>query len=414
MAMTCSSAHGEARTLPAGVKPTIFRILFAIGLVHMLNDSMQAVIPAVMPILKDTMQLSYAQVGLVIFALNFTSSLLQPAVGLYTDAKPSPYMLPLGMVSSFAGMLLLGLAPNYGLVLLGVVMVGLGSAVFHPEGSRVSHMAAGSRRGLAQSIFQVGGNGGQALAPIMTAMIFVPLGQIGAVWFTLAAGTAFFVQLYIAKWYRARLAARPRKFQTQSAKIASAQHRKRILFAVTLLVFLVFARSWYHACISGYYQFFIIQKFGLSVKESQYYIFCFLAAGALGTLLGGPLADRFGRKNILFFSILGAAPFALVLPYANAFWSYIFLFCMGFILLSSFSVSVVYAQELVPGKVGLVSGLTTGLAFGMGALGSVVLGNLADVIGISEMMKLGSFLPLLGLLTLFLPSDSKVKEWSAG
>lgn len=413
MSTTAAALQGEDKTASGQWKPTLYRVLFAVSLVHLLNDSMQSVFPALMSILKDKMHISYFQVGFVIFALNVTSSIMQPVVGLYTDKKPSPYLLPLGMVFSCIGMLTLSFAANYYIVLIAVVMVGLGSAVFHPEGSRVSNMAAGGRRGLAQSIYQVGGNGGSALGPLMTTLVFAPLGQLGALWFTLVAGLAIIVQVFIARWYRAYLIAHPRPVKSAAVRTLNPLVKKKVANAVTLLVFLVFARSWYHASVSGYYVFYAMQKFHISAPEGQLYIFGFLAAGAAGTLLGGPLADRFGRKTILFFSMLGSAPFAVLLPYANEFWAYIVLLITGFILLSSFSVAVVYAQELVPGKIGLISGLIVGLAFGMGALGSVALGSLADLTSISFMMKLCSYLPLMGLLTAFLPSDSKIREWSA-
>lgn len=413
MSTTAAALQADEQSANSTWKPTLYRVLFAVSLVHLLNDSMQSVFPALMSILKDKMHISYLQVGFVIFALNVTSSVMQPVVGLYTDKKPSPYLLPLGMVFSCIGMLTLSFATNYYVVLIAVVMVGLGSAVFHPEGSRVSNMAAGSRRGLAQSIYQVGGNGGSSLGPLMTTLVFAPLGQFGAIWFTLVAGLAIIVQIFVARWYRSFLAAHPRPAKSSAVRTINPLRKKKVADAVALLVFLVFARSWYHASISGYYVYYAMQKFHISAPDGQWYIFGFLAAGAAGTLLGGPLADRFGRKAILFFSMLGSAPFAVLLPYANEFWATIILLITGFIVLSSFSVAVVYAQELVPGKIGLISGLIVGLAFGMGALGSVALGKLADATSITFMMKLCSYLPLMGLLTVFLPSDSKVRDWHA-
>lgn len=397
---------------PAAEKSTLYGILFTISLVHLLNDSMQSVFQGILPILEEGMNLSYLQVGFIIFGLNVTSSIMQPVVGLYTDKRPSPYLLPLGMVASFFGMLTLAFASTYWMVILAVVLVGIGSAVFHPEGSRVSNMASGSRRGLAQSIFQVGGNAGQALGPIMTALIFVQAKQFGAIWFTLVAGLAIFVQWQLAKWYRSYLVLHPRTANSGIASVLSPDRKRKIRNAVLLLVVLVFARSWYGACISNYYAFYLKDELGVSIGNAQWYIFCFLAAGALGTFFGGPLGDRFGRKNILFFSMLGAAPFALALPYVDSYWAYPLLTVMGFILLSSFSVTVVYAQELVPGKIGTVSGLITGLAFGMGALGSVALGGLADWTGITFVMQACSVLPLLGLLTFMLPADKTIRKWS--
>jgi MFS transporter, FSR family, fosmidomycin resistance protein len=394
-------------------KSTIYRILFAISLVHLLNDTMQAVIPAMLPILKDSMNLQYYQIGLIGFALNMTSSVMQPVVGLYTDKRPTPALLPLGMAASFIGMLGLGLAPNFWIVLLSASLVGIGSAVFHPEGSRVAYMAAGPRRGLAQSIYQVGGNAGQSLAPILTMWIFAPFGQTGVLWFTIVAAGAILMQAYVASWYKTELAVRPAiKKRSSSAKISTAR-RRSILFAICMLIFLVFCRSWYHGAVSVYYPFYLIDVYGLNVQSAQPYIFLFLAAGAVGTFFGGPLADKFGRRNIIFFSMIGSAPLALLLPYAGTYWAYPLLLVNGFILLSSFSVAVVYAQELVPGHIGTVSGLIVGLAFGMGAIGAVALGNLADWMGIEFVMKAASFLPLLGIATILLPSDRKLAEWSS-
>ncbi|WP_239635512.1 MFS transporter [Paenibacillus sp. H1-7] len=393
-------------------KPTVLRILLAISIVHLFNDSIQSIIPAILPILKDTMNLNYMQAGIIVFALNMTASIMQPVVGLYSDRKPSPYMLPLGMGMTCLGVFGLAFSPSYWLILLSVMLVGLGSAVFHPEGSRVAYMAGGSRRGLAQSIFQVGGNAGQSLASIMTALIFVPLGQRGAIWFTLVAGLAIVVQMYIAKWYGGYLAAHPRPAKSSAVRKVSPARKKQITFAVVLLVFLVFARSWYHSGVSIYYPFYLMDKFHVSLEHAQIYIFLFAAAGALGTFIGGPLADRFGRRNMIFFSMLGSAPLAIVLPYANELWAYVILLINGFIILSSFSVTVVYAQELIPGKVGTVSGLITGMAFGLGALGAVALGSLIDKFHLPVVMQMVSFLPLLGLLTFFLPSDRKLKEWA--
>jgi FSR family fosmidomycin resistance protein-like MFS transporter len=394
------------------VTPTVYRILLAISIVHLLNDSIQSVIPAIFPILMDSMKLSYTQIGWISFAINFTASIMQPVVGIYTDRKPSPYLLPLGMVSTFAGMLLLAFAPSYGLVLLAVSLVGLGSAAFHPEGSRVSHMAAGPRKGLAQSIFQVGGNSGQSLAPIMTKLIFIPLGQFGAIWFTGVAAAAIAVQMYVARWYKAFLLEAPVKVKQTVTRTVNPQRRKQVLFAISMLIFLVFVRSWYSAAMSSYYAFFLRDDYGISLDHAQDFIFLFLAAGAVGTFFGGPIADRFGRRNLIFFTMLGSAPLALILPYVGVTWSYILLPLIGLILFSSFSVTVVYAQMLYPGKVGTVSGLIIGLAFGMGGVGGVVLGNLCDTFGTARVMELCGFLPLLGVLTFLLPSDRKLKEWS--
>lgn len=410
---TPSPKHSSKSLQGTGdIKPTVYRILFAIGLVHLLNDSIQSVIPAIFPILKDEMGLSYTQVGWVQFAINFTASIMQPVVGLYTDRKPSPYMLPIGMTSTLIGMLLLAFAHSYWVVLLSVCFVGLGSAAFHPEGSRVSHMAAGGRKGLAQSIFQVGGNAGQSLAPIMTKWIFIPLGLFGSIWFTGVAAIAIAVQLYIARWYKVVLQDAPVKAKSVVKRVVSPQRRKQVMFAISVLIFLVFVRSWYGAAMSGYFAFFLQDTYGISIDRAQNFIFLFLAAGAVGTFFGGPIADRFGKRNVIFFSMLGSAPFALLLPHVSVGWAYVLLVIIGVILLSSFSVTVVYAQMLFPGKVGTVSGLITGLAFGLGGIGSVVLGNLCDAIGTPRVMELCAFLPLLGVLTFLLPTDRKLKEWT--
>jgi len=402
----------SARPGSALDKPTIYGILFTISLVHLLNDSMQSVFQGILPILEESMDLSLTQIGFIIFGLNITSSIMQPVVGIYTDKRPMPYLLPIGMVASLLGMLTLAFANAYWQVIVSVVLVGLGSAVFHPEGSRVSNMAAGPRRGLAQSIFQVGGNAGQALGPVMTALIFVQAKQFGAIWFTLVAGLAVAVQWKVALWYRQYLERFPRTGQAGGGPAFTPERKRKIRNAVILLVILVFARSWYGAAISNFYQFYLIDVLHTDTASAQWYIFCFLAAGALGTFCGGPMADRFGRKNLIFFSMLGTAPFALALPYVGTVWAYPLLAVMGFILLSSFSVTVVYAQELVPGRIGAVSGLITGLAFGMGALGAAALGGLAEHTDVSFVIKLCSVLPLLGLITLLLPSDRTVRSWS--
>lgn len=391
---------------------TTYKILFAISFVHLLNDSVQSVIPAIFPILQESMNLTFFQLGLIGFAINMTGSVMQPVVGLYTDKKPSPYLLPLGMVFTFLGMLGLAFATSFSFVLLSVVFVGIGSAVFHPEGSRVVYLAAGQRRGLAQSIFQVGGNGGQALAPIMTALIFVPLGQFGAIWFTIVAAVACVVLLFVARWSKQRMHVFTPPKKAQTVRKVNPEKIKAVKAAMALLLFFIFARSWYNAGITNFYPFYLMQEFGLKIEQAQIYIFIFLAAGALGTFLGGPLADRFGKKTIILFSMLGSAPLALILPFANPMWTYVIFFINGFILLSSFSVTVVYAQELVPGKVGMVSGLTVGLAFGMGALGSVALGGLVDLFDLKSVMITAGFLPLNGALAYFLPSDRQLKEWA--
>ncbi|MBD7963332.1 MFS transporter [Fictibacillus norfolkensis] len=409
-----SAATGKS-TDTSNQQKTIYSILFAISFVHLLNDSMQAVIPAIFPILEKSMNLSFTQLGWIAFTLNITSSIMQPVIGWYTDRTTSPYILPVGMMASLIGMLGIAFADSFYMIIISVIGIGLGSAVFHPEGSRVAYMAAGNRRGLAQSIYQVGGNTGSSLAPVMTALVFVPLGQFGAVWFTSLAAIAIFVLFYVSGWYARQLVHFPRvQKQTGEKKKIDRKRKKQVIGAMALLVFLVFARSWYFSGIGNYYQFYLIDDYGLTIRQAQVYLFVFMASGVLGTFFGGPIADRLGKRNMIFWSMVGTAPLALLLPHVGL-WAVIPLFFLiGFILNTSFSVTVVYAQELVPGRIGMVSGLIVGLAFGMGALGSVVLGKIADVTSISNTMFLISFLPLVGLLTVMLPTDKTLKKWSSG
>lgn len=390
----------------------VMPVLLAISLVHMLNDSMQAVVPALYPILEESLNLSLVQVGWIGFMLNMTSSVMQPVVGAYSDRRSLPVMLPIGMGLSLIGMVGIAFAPQFWYLLLAVVFIGLGSAIFHPEGSRVVYFAAGGKRGFAQSVYQVGGNAGSSLAPLMTAFIFVPLGQFGAIWGTLFAGFAIAVLLGLLPWYRRKLAEwETERTNSASGKAGSTLVEKmshpRVKFAMGMLVFLVFARSWYHAGISSFYQFFLKEHYGLTTQQAQIPVFLFLAAGVLGTYFGGVLADKIGLKNMIVFSIAGAAPIALILPHLPLFWIYPVITVLGFVVLSGFSVSVVYAQFLMPANVGMASGLTTGLAFGMGAIGAVALGKASDVFGLYDVMLACSFLPLVGLFAIMLPSDRK-------
>ncbi|MEN1967066.1 MFS transporter [Lentibacillus sp. N15] len=392
---------------------TVYSILLIIGICHLLNDSLQAVIPAMFPILEGSLGLSFTQLGLITFTLNMVASVMQPVIGMYTDKRPMPYALPVGLASSMLGMLGLALAPNFPTILISVLFIGLGSAVFHPEGSRVAYLAAGPRRGLSQSIFQVGGNGGQALAPVITALVLVPLGQFGAIWFTFIAALAVLFLIHIAKWYAAKIKPAVRKKEKVTQKQLNKHVSKSIKSALIVLVFVVFARQWYVSAISNFYAFYAIENYGLTIAKAQIYIFTFLFMGALGTFFGGPLADRFGKRTVILVSLLGPAPFSLALPYLGAAGSIICLALIGFMLLSSFSVAVVYAQELVPGKIGTMSGLIVGLSFGMGAIGSVALGSLIDIFGLTPTLIVITTLPLLGLLAFLLPSDEKVREWYA-
>lgn len=396
---------------------TNYKILVILGICHLLNDSIQSVIPAMFPILEKSMGLTFTQLGIIAFTLNIVSSVMQPFVGAVTDKKPMPFALPIGLTSTLFGVLGLAFAPSFPLIVISVVFIGLGSAVFHPEGSRVAYLASGPRRGLGQSIYQVGGNSGQALAPLITALILVPLGQRGASLFTLVAAAAVVLLIFIAKWYSKRLKIEIARLKEKSKRNGGRTQGKTftgpVVFYLVLILFFIFARSWYQSGISNFYTFYAIEKYSFSIEQSQIYLFAFLLAGAVGTFFGGPLADKFGKKTIIFISLVGTAPLSILIPFAPPILAFILLLVAGFILMSSFSVTVVYAQELVPGKIGMMSGLTVGLAFGMGALGSIILGTLADHIGLSTTIILLGFLPLLGLVTLLLPSDKKVSEMNA-
>lgn len=392
-------------------RQTAYSILMIIGIAHLLNDSLQAVIPAMFPILEQSLGLTFTQLGLIAFTLNMVASVMQPVIGMYTDKHPKPYALPIGLTSSMIGMFALAFAPNFYMILISVFFIGIGSATFHPEGSRVAYLAAGPRRGFAQSIFQVGGNAGQALAPLITALVLVPLGQFGAIWFTLVAGLAVIFLLYIARWYKEQLHViknnRKKSEETDNKKAP----RQALTIAVVLLVIVVFARSWYHSAISNFYAFYAIDTFSISIAKAQLFIFTFLFAGAIGTFIGGPLADRFGKRNVIILSFIVPVPLAILLPFVSYYIALFILALIGLFLLSSFSVAVVYAQELIPGKVGTMSGLIVGFAFGMGAIGAVVFGTVIDSFGLTSTMITVSLLPIIGLLAFFLPSDKKIATW---
>ncbi|MBU9672559.1 MFS transporter [Planococcus sp. CP5-4] len=387
----------------------VYPVMFAIGGVHLLNDSLQAVIPAMFPILEKDLGLSFTQLGLIAFALNMVASVLQPVIGFASDKKPMPYALPLGMVFSFIGIAGLAFAPEYWLILLSVIFLGFGSAVFHPEGSRVSYMAAGSRRGLSQSIYQVGGNSGQALAPLISAFILVPLGQRGAALFLFVAALGIFVLTKISAWYRAQLE-RDKLAKVKKAVLSSLPPltKKQVGTALTLLLLIIFARTFYITTITSFYIFHLMDNYGVTIQQGQMFIFLFLGIGAFGTFFGGPLADRIGRKRVIVLSLIVPIPLALVLPYVALPIVAVILSVLGFFLMLSFSVMVVYAQELVPSRIGTMSGLTVGLAFGMGAIGAVAIGVLMDSIGVYETMVIISVLPILGLVGLALPKDRKI------
>lgn len=391
---------------------TLYPVLLIISLVHLLNDSIQSVIPAIFPIIQQTLHLTYFELGCIAFANNFIASIMQPVIGWYTDARPLPYLLPVGMAFTLAGMLGLAFSFNLALIILSVTLVGIGSAIFHPEASRVVVMAAGQRRGLSQSIFQVGGNAGQSLAPLMTILIFVPLGQFGAIWFTAIAAVAIVLLVYIANWYRQQLSAVELPKNTEKPAGIKKTNRK-VGFALFLIVFLVFVRAWYGAGITNYYAFYLMENYGLSVKDAQFYIFLYLVAAAVGTFSGGPLSDKFGKKNVILYSMIASAPLSILLPFASLSWTYPILLLNGFIILSSFSVTLVYALELIPGKIGTISGMVFGLSFGMAAIGAIALGGLADLMGLKFIMIACGFLPALGILTFWLPSERQIKQWNA-
>jgi MFS transporter, FSR family, fosmidomycin resistance protein len=403
----------------AGPAAPVLGILFALSFAHLVNDTLQSLIPAIYPILKTELRLDYSHIGLITLTNQLTASLLQPFVGAFTDKHPQPFSLALGMASTLTGLVVLSIAPGLALLLVGVAFVGIGSSVFHPEASRVAHLSSGGRFGFAQSVFQVGGNAGSSLGPLLAAAIVVYRGQI--IWFSLLALVGIIVVSRIGAWYRNYLARHHGEKRHASLHRETGLTRKRVLFSLGILIVLVFSKYFYLASMSSYYTFFLIEKFSLSVQDAQLHLFIFLAAIAAGTFLGGPVGDRIGRKAVIWVSILGVAPFALALPYSNLFWCAVLSAVIGLILASAFSAILVYAQELVPGKVGTMSGLFFGLAFGLGGLGSAVLGAIADRRGIPFIFHICSYLPLIGLLTAFLPNlgtprlprRSQAKELSA-
>ena len=380
---------------------TVMGILVALSISHLLNDTLQSLIPAIYPLLKTTFALTFTQIGLITLTNQLTASLLQPFVGFYTDRFPKPYSLAIGMGFTLAGLILLALAGHFYVVLAAVALVGVGSSVFHPEASRVARMASGGRHGFAQSLFQVGGNAGTSFGPLLAAWIILPYGRHQVLWFSLAALTGIVLLARVGHWYRgnmARLPARP-KSGTDAAPVFTG----KVYGALAILVALVFSKYFYLTSMTSYYTFFLIDKFHVAKETSEYFLFIFLFAVAAGTIIGGPLGDKFGRKRVIWASILGVAPFTLLLPYANLVEAAVLTVFIGVILASAFSAIVVYAQELVPGNVGMIAGLFFGLAFGMGGIGSAVLGKLADMTSIAFVFQLCAFLPLLGVLTWFLP-----------
>ena len=386
-------------------------ILAAVCVSHTVNDILQSLIPAVYPILKTTYRLDFSQIGLITLVGQSIASLLQPLVGLFTDRRPVYFALPAGMASSVAGLILLSRAPGFGAILLSVGFIGLGSAIFHPEAARIARLASGGRYGFAQSLFSLGGTGGSSLGPLLAAFIVLPNGQRSIAWFSCGALVAMILLARVSSWYKAHSSQRMAQGIPDSAFAASG---RRIGWTMTVLMALTFSKFFYLASITNYYTFFLIGKFGVSVENAQVHLFVFLAATATGGLVGGPLGDRIGRKYIIWASILGVLPFTLALPYANLFWTGVLSVAIGLVLASAFSAILVYAQDLVPGKVGAISGLFFGLAFGMGGIGAAVLGALADRTSIDFVYRVCAFLPAIGLLTVFLPAISPAEGCAEG
>jgi MFS transporter, FSR family, fosmidomycin resistance protein len=382
---------------------TVYPILLMISFSHLLNDTIQSLIPSIYPLVKTHFNLNFAQIGLITLTFQLAASLLQPLVGLYTDHRPKPFSLVTGMAFTLIGLLCLSQAGNFHVLLLSVAVLGIGSSIFHPEASKVAYMASGGKRGLAQSIFQVGGNAGSSLGPLLAALIIVPMGQSSIGWFCLLPLSAMVVLVIVGRWYKKNMVILKQKNKDTDAERPLISGKK-IVISILILVVLIFSKYFYLASMVSYLTFYLIEKFGVSVQHAQIFLFIFLFSVAAGTLLGGPLGDRFGRKYVIWFSILGVAPFTLILPHANLFWTAILTVIIGLVLASAFSAILVYAQELLPGKVGMISGLFFGFAFGMGGLGSAVLGVLADRKGIIYVYQVCAFLPLIGLLTGFLPN----------
>jgi len=398
----------ENSTTTSIIEKTVFPILFALSFSHLLNDTIQSLIPAIYPIIKTSYHLSFSQIGLITLTFQLAASLLQPFVGLYTDKKPQPYSLAIGMGFTLIGLISLSQSTHFYTILISVCFIGIGSSIFHPEASRMAHAASGGKRGLAQSVFQLGGNAGSSLGPLLAAWIIVPYGQFSVIWFSVIALLAIIILTYVGNWYRGFMLSRSKKINIQT--VVNQFSRAKVIFSVCILLLLIFSKYFYMASLTNYFTFYLIDKFHVSVQTSQIYLFVFLFSVAAGTLLGGPIGDKIGRKYVIWASILGTAPFALLLPHANLFWVGVLIVPIGMILASAFSAILVYAQELIPGKVGLVAGLFFGFAFGMGGIGSALLGKLADSTSIEYVFNVCAFLPLIGLLTGFLPNIETKKK----
>lgn len=404
MALTQTSEGSTLASVSLQTSPLVMRIIGAVALAHLINDLIQSVLPSIYPMLKANYGLTFTQVGLITLTFQVTASLLQPWVGFYTDRHPKPLLLPLGMISTLIGILMLSQVGSFPLILLASALIGIGSSTFHPEASRVARLASGGRYGLAQSSFQVGGNAGSAFGPLLAAAIIIPFGQGNVAWFGLFALFALGVLYGISRWYRAHLNLFKLK---QGQKATHGLSKNRVLGALVVLGLLVFSKYFYMASFTSYFTFYLIEKFQLSVASSQLHLFLFLGAVAAGTFAGGPIGDKIGRKAVIWFSILGVAPFTLMLPYVDLFWTTVLSVVIGFILASAFSAIVVFAQELVPGNVGMIAGVFFGLMFGFGGIGAALLGHLADIHGIEYVYTMCSFLPLFGVLAVLLPKTRK-------
>ncbi|NJB82220.1 MFS transporter [Wenyingzhuangia aestuarii] len=394
---------------PVSAQKTVYAILFTISFSHFINDLLQAVIPAVYPMLKGQFQLNFTQIGLITLTYQLIASVLQPFVGMYTDKKSKPFSLLIGMSFTLVGLLLVSMASSFTYLLLSVSLIGIGSSIFHPESSRVAHLASGGRKGLAQSIFQLGGNAGTAVGPLLAALIVIPNGQAHIVWFCFIALIGIGVLYRVGIWYGNHLELKRKNKDLATEPVLHHLSKKRVTISLVILLTLIFSKYIYLTSITSYYTFFLIDKFNVSIQESQIYLFAFLGAVAAGTFLGGPLGDKFGRKYVIWISILGVTPFTLLLPYASLYWVGILSVIIGVILASAFSAILVYATELLPGKVGLVAGLFFGFAFGIAGIGSAVLGKLADLTSIDYVFSICSFLPIIGIITAFLPNIAHKK-----
>lgn len=398
MALSSASVAAGARTASTTVLP----ILLAVSAGHFLNDTMQSALLSIYPLVKDPLALDFVHIGIITLVFQLTASVLQPMIGLYTDKHPKPFSLPFGMASTFCGMLILSVAGGFSTMLLAAALIGVGSSVFHPEASRVARLAAGGRYGFAQSVFQVGGNAGQAISPLLVALLVIPNGQLYIAWFALAAVIGVVILGRVGFWYRDHLAMR--RTSGGAVPTLSPVGRNRVIASVVILLALTFSKNFYMAAFQSYYTFFLIDRFSVSIGSAQIHLFLFLGAVAVGTLIGGPIGDRIGRKPILWISILGVLPLSLALPFVNLFWTDVLAVLIGLTMASAFPAIIVYAQELLPGRVGMIAGLFFGFAFGMGGIGALLIGWLADVSGIAWAFQLSALLPAIGLLVVFLPN----------